>query len=242
MQAAHAIAFESLGHTDLEWCAPLPPGQPDGWFAALETRPPRTVVDLGCGTGAFIRAWCAGNRGWTIGIDHSEQCIDTARQRSGGVGQWQVADAAQWARTHRNASDLTVCIGVEDLGGDWRSMLTLVDHVSRRGKWALIGVTVRDDSQPWAFIPELANHIPTEGALLNDVARMGWRIQCDDTASPALWQQHDAGWRQSIAMWLANNPDHPNAASFSERLRRGRQLFDALGPDALRFKTILARV
>jgi len=242
MIVAESIAFESLGHTDLEWCAPLPKGQPDAWFAALETRPPRTVVDLGCGTGAFVRTWSACNRGWTIGIDHSPRCIEVARARSGGVGHWLCEDAASWAINHRNSADLTVCIGVEDLGGDWRSMLSLVDHTTRRGKWALVGVTVRDQNQAWDFLPDLTRLIPTENELMRDIRHFGWRPVVEDTADARAWQSFDRVWRQSIATWLRSHPEHPNAAQFTERLHHGRELFDALGPHALRFKTVLARV
>lgn len=242
MLHAQSVQFESVGYTDLEWCAPLPPGQPDGWFEALERKPPRTVVDLGCGTGAFLRAWSAGNRGWTVGIDRSERCVDVARARASGVGQWRVGDAAQWAASHGNSADLTVCIGVEDLGGDWQTMMGLVDHVSRRGKWVLIGVTVRDERQAWDFVPQLAERIPTQRRLLAEIGARGWRSVRLDVADGHAWQRYDRVWRQNIHGWMISNPDDPNIPGFRERLQRGRSLFSALGTGALSFTTVLARV
>ncbi len=242
MKPATSIVFESVGHADLEWCAPMPPNQPDAWFAALEQRPPRTVVDLGCGTGAFLRSWSAANRGWTVGIDHAARCVDAARARSGGVGQWVVGDAADWAASHRNAADLVVCIGVEDLGGSWREMLKLCNNVGRRGKWALIGVTVRDEREAWNFIPELAEQIPTLHELQNAIRVLGWRPSSVDTADAEAWQRYDDVWRQSIYAWCFANPDNPDVPQFRERLRGGRRLFEALGADALTFVTVLARI
>ena len=242
MLPAQSIQFESIGHTDLEWCAPLPAGQPDGWFDALETKPPKTVVDLGCGTGAFVRAWSCGNRGRTIGVDHSPQCINVAKYRSRGLGQWVVDDAATWAHQNRNMSDLTVCIGVEDLGGDFRTMLALVDNTTRRGKWALVGVTVRSDEEVWQHAPELATQIPTVSEFMNAVRVVGWRPVVVDQTAPSKWTRHDQIWRQNIRSWLRKNPDNPNTPEFRDRLRRGRDLFNALGPNALSFLTVLARV
>jgi SAM-dependent methyltransferase len=231
-----------VGHADLEWCAPLPPNQPDAWFATLEGRPPRTVVDLGCGTGAFLRSWSAANRGWTVGIDHASRCVDAARSRSGGIGQWVVGDAADWAGSHRNAADLVVCIGVEDLGGSWREMLKLCNNVGRRGKWALVGVTVRDEREAWNFIPELAEQIPTLHELQSAIRILGWRPADVDTADAQAWQRYDEVWRQSIDDWCSAHPGDPDVPQFRERLDRGRRLFDALGADALTFVTVLARI
>ncbi|MGK0345709.1 MAG: SAM-dependent methyltransferase [Myxococcota bacterium] len=242
MNPAKSIVFESVGHADLEWCAPLPPNQPDAWFATLEGRPPRTVVDLGCGTGAFLRSWSAANRGWTVGIDHASRCVDAARSRSGGIGQWVVGDAADWAGSHRNAADLVVCIGVEDLGGSWREMLKLCNNVGRRGKWALVGVTVRDEREAWNFIPELAEQIPTLHELQSAIRILGWRPADVDTADAQAWQRYDEVWRQSIDDWCSAHPGDPDVPQFRERLDRGRRLFDALGADALTFVTVLARI
>src|SRR3954469_10643163 len=65
-------------------------------LAAVAVADPRTVVDLGCGTGTSTRLLAAR---WPHaegrGLDSSPEMIETARDEHDGIA-YEVADAATW--------------------------------------------------------------------------------------------------------------------------------------------------
>lgn len=68
-----------------------PPGDDARFYLALAGETPRTVLDMGCGTGRLARALAAGGHRVT-GADPADAMLDIARQREG-------CDAVRWVRT-----------------------------------------------------------------------------------------------------------------------------------------------
>lgn len=86
-----------------------PPGADTEFYARLAGSRSRSIVDIGCGTGAVaLRLAAAGHR--VTGLDPARAMLDAARERDiGGLVAWHQGDARSWPTSE--VFDLAVMTG-----------------------------------------------------------------------------------------------------------------------------------
>lgn len=94
---------------------------------------PRTIIDLGCGTGLLTVTLCQPDR-TVVGIDPSRSMLDVARHRVGGrCVQWVRGDASSLARECADLIVLTGNVAQHIVGTAWPAALRDVSAALRQG-------------------------------------------------------------------------------------------------------------
>ncbi len=96
---------------------------------------PRSILDIGCGTGVYVAALA--NRGFTVtGLDSCKGMIDATEsllERSGlnDRAQAVLADYLEWSRGVEEEYDIALAIGVMDCVGDADAYLASFRRVAQ---------------------------------------------------------------------------------------------------------------
>lgn len=94
---------------------------------------PRTIIDLGCGTGLLTVTLRHPDR-TVVGIDPSHSMLDLARQRLGGQGvQWVRGDASSLARRGADLIVMTGNVAQHIVGTAWPAALRDVSAALKPG-------------------------------------------------------------------------------------------------------------
>lgn len=133
---------------------------PDGpdhedWRRLVNEVDPRTIIDLGCGTGLLTVSLTSPTRR-TIGIDPDAGMLAVARERDGGERvEWRLGDSTSIDRT---STDIVLMTGnvAQHIGqNEWSR--TLMDISAALAPGGVVGFETRNpQAQAWrAWTPEL---------------------------------------------------------------------------------------
>jgi ubiquinone/menaquinone biosynthesis C-methylase UbiE len=135
-----------------------PPGKEDAFYADLAGTPPKTILDMGCGTGRFVcKLAMLGHH--VTGADPAAAMLEIARGREGGHQvTWVASDAAGLDLATR--FDLIIMTGhaFQTLLGDTEigaALRAFARHLAPRGKLAF--ETRNPQRREWeTWIPDLS--------------------------------------------------------------------------------------
>jgi SAM-dependent methyltransferase len=194
-----------IAHTHHPVAAPLS----DASVARLLDRldPPRgaRVLDLGCGSGAWLVELLARRPDLTaLGIDTHLHPDRLARAASRGVGDrltWHEGDAADWWDGLHGA---VLCVGAGHAFGGPAEMLEAVStHVAPGGR-ALVGDGFWERPPSEAAQSALdagPDDFPSLAGLLELAEDSGWVVAYAHVSSAAEWDDYEWSWTGSLAEW-----------------------------------------
>ncbi|MEW1865231.1 methyltransferase [Streptomyces sp. NPDC088194] len=196
------------------------------------TAPPGTVLDIGCGWGAFMLRLLEAVPGATgIGIDLNAE--DTARgradaERRGLAGRVAFVEESGVGTT-LGPADLVVCLGAGHALTDQsppdhiRAALdALRGLVTPHGR-VLFGEGFWEHPPPperlAAMWPDAtADELPDLAGLVDLAVAAGFRPSWIETASAAEWEDFESAYQSDVEDWLAAHPGHQLAEETRTRL------------------------
>lgn len=188
-------ALFAAGAAALRFNAPLSDRRADGLVDFIAEGAPASVVDLGCGRGAFAALLSGGIDGANvIGVDNDEGVIAAATSLTEGRStlRFELADAADW----RGPVDAVVCIGASHAFGDAGAM---VRHLASIGATRTVigdGVWSRTPDR-WCL--ETFGELPVGAEALATLARSeGWSVIEAAASTPTEWDAFELGWIDGV--------------------------------------------
>lgn len=122
----------------------------------------RTVLDLGCGSGAQCE-WLLSEGAEVIGVDLSRAMVEEARRRCAGRGRFFVADANHGIDLPLASVDGITASLVFDYFEDWTRLLRVLRPILRPNGW----IALSDGHPSWVLGSGRMNYFET--GILEDV-------------------------------------------------------------------------
>ncbi|PRY43184.1 methyltransferase family protein [Geodermatophilus tzadiensis] len=211
---AAPVSDESL-HRLLDRLAPPPQGR---------------VLDLGCGSGAWLLPLVAAHPGLTgVGVDTSGPALDAARDRAAMAGvlgrvEFVQDDAATW---RAGPFDAVVCVGATHVfGGPAGTLAALRGHL-RPGGRVLFGDGFWEAGPSPAALAGLGagpGELPDLPGLLAEVRRAGLEPGYGHLSTRAEWDEYEWCWTGALTEWaLTEAPDGDREAALEAARAHRRQ-------------------
>ena len=184
-----------------------------------------TLLDLGCGWGELLTRLVvqAGPSATGVGVDTDGGLLERGSRAAAerGLGErvrFVNAPASEWTEP----ADRVLCIGAAHA---WGATLEALDAL---GEYVAPGGRVLFGDGCWEHQPTAAARAVFGEAIrpLSEVVAhasdRGWRVLHLSTADQREWDDFESGWRRGRELWLAANPEAPEApsvwAELTERL------------------------
>ena len=193
----------------------------------LRLTPESRVLDLACGKAgpALILAGTYGCR--ISGVERLPAFADAARERVAAAGLGELievttADAGE-AAIERGAWDAVLCLGASFIWGTLAETAAALGPAVRPGGYLAIGEPYwRDwplpagiDSEGWTTLAGTTDRMSNAGFAVTGVI----------AASDGDWDRYESLHWRAVEEWLAENPEHPDAAAMREQGERSRSLY-----------------
>ncbi|SDL02770.1 Methyltransferase domain-containing protein [Nonomuraea maritima] len=220
----------------LTFHGPLGEERAAGFVTRLAATDPKSVLDIGCGWGELSLRLLAAAPGATgVGIDLLARDLERGRTLAADRG---LADRMEFleesaAGTRRGPADVVLCVGSGQALSDAPAPDQFGEALKELRRLVNPGGRVLYGEGFWERRPhpdELArmwpgakpdDHLPLDG-MVEAAVRAGFRVEWLEVASQEEWDQFEAGYLADIEVWLAANPDHPEAAEMRADADRHR--------------------
>jgi SAM-dependent methyltransferase len=197
--------ISSVAHRWHPIAAPLSSGSVRTLIQRAGVRPGDSLLDLGCGQGAWLACLLEQHPGVTaVGVDRSTVALGTARTWSSGVAdrvEWVEADAAAW-RGER--FDLVLCVGASHVFGGLTDMLPALRRHLVPGGTVIVGDTIWDvPPSPRALeaLEATADDFPDAAGLLAAARDHGLEPSYGHISTLAEWDEYEWSWTGSLTQW-----------------------------------------
>jgi hypothetical protein len=194
------------------------------------------LLDLASGKGEMLCTWAQrhGIRG--LGVDISEVFVPAARDRAAHLGvadrvRFELADAGAY-RVDEASFDAVACIGATWIGGGLAGTIGLMRPAVAPGGLLLIGEPFWRETPPAEaydaldFGPDEFTSLP---GTLDRFAAAGLELLEMVLADEDSWDRYVAAQWWTVARWLDDHPDHPDAPAMRDYLDRSRRSHLAYG-------------
>lgn len=244
------MSFHQIAYQALEVCNPVEMVTLDERVRLTGLHSGTRALDIGCGNaGVSIRlAQAFGLEVDAVELDPA--MAELARSRIAAAGAADLVDLHQARASEVLAAhpswDLIVALGVtEPVGGGVRDPLGMFEGLRPHlnpGGWMLWGdlVWLAEPAEPLRQLVE-ANNTYAEHEGWQAAARAaGFEVIRADISPAETWDHYRQTMQEAVAAWLAENPDHPDAASVAASAHRLKLMFD-FGQGTLGFGLYLLR-
>ncbi|MGY1774641.1 SAM-dependent methyltransferase [Geodermatophilus sp. SYSU D00804] len=187
------------------------------------------VLDLGCGSGAWLLPLVAAHPGVVgVGVDTSAPALDAARDRAalgGLVGRVDLveADAAAW---RGGRFDVVVCIGAAHVFGGPAGTLDAVRGHLRPGGRVLFGDGFWEAGPGEAALAGLGaepGELPDLPGLLAEATRAGFEPGYGHLSTLAEWDEYEWCWTGAVTEWALTEATGEDRAAALEAARTHRR-------------------
>jgi cyclopropane fatty-acyl-phospholipid synthase-like methyltransferase len=208
-----------IAHSDHPIAAPVSRSVARRLLTRLDPAPSGRVVDLGCGSGAWLLELLEGRPDLTaVGVDTALHPDREARALQRGVADrltWLQADAATWAPVDGAPQDAVVCIGASHAFGGLHGTLDAIRRHLRAGGRALLGETIWEQQPSAAALKALdadPESFPTLSQLLSAIEHHGFEVGYAHVSTAEEWDDYEWSWTGSLVAWA-----HRHASTDAER-------------------------
>lgn len=208
--------ISSLAHEEHPVAAPVSEGKVAQLVERLAPPPGGSVLDLGCGQGAWLLTSAAAYPAARhVGVDTSALALATARARAERAGidvRWVQGDAAEW---NEGPYDAVLCVGASHVFGGLEGTIAAVRRwLSPVGR-VLLGETIWE--QPPSESAQRAldagpEDFPDLAGLVDRVHAHEFEVLDGHVSTLEEWDDYEWAWTGALTQWLLLR---------TERRRRG---------------------
>lgn len=232
-----SLRFHEIAEGDKRILNPISAGKLDvvGQVCTLDET--SRVLDLACGKGEMLVQWAVqhGIRG--VGVDISEVFINAAKDRAyrmdvGDRTHFVQADAANYPEDHHEF-DVVACIGATWIGGGLSGTLALMRRaLPQQGGMLVVGEAFWRETPPPEAQIALDIAPDTFASLPDTLARFeqaGLELIDMVLANRDEWDRYEASQWSSVAQYLTENADDPEAEALWQWVDRNRRAYLTYG-------------
>jgi len=197
--------ISSLAHQEHAVAAPVSQRRVVQLTRRLAPSAGGTVLDLGCGEGAWLLASAAAHPGARhVGVDTSGPALATARGRSAAQDadvRWVQGDAAAW---DEGPHDAVICVGASHVFGGLDGTLAAVRRLLRPGGRVLLGDTVWEREPPAPAQQALdagPEDFPDLEGLVDRALNAGFEVLDGHVSTLEEWDDYEWAWTGALTRW-----------------------------------------
>ncbi len=221
-------ATSRIAHTRHPVAAPLSDASVARLLDRLDPPSGSRVLDLGCGSGAWLVELLARRPDLTgLGVDthlHPDRVERAAARGVGGRLTWHEGDAREWWDGGYGA---VLCVGAAHAFGGPGAMLDAVaTHLAPGGR-ALVGDGFWERPPSTLTQEALAAgpaDLPTLPGLVGLAAERGWAVTSGHVSTTGEWDDYEWSWTGSLTEWAlrpdTDPADRAEALDLADRHRR----------------------
>jgi SAM-dependent methyltransferase len=194
------------------------------------------LLDLGSGKGEMLCTWARRHGIQGLGVDLSEVHVAAAQARAAHLGvadrvRFEQAEASAFA-VDQASFDAVACIGATWIGGGLAGTIDLMRPALAPGGLLLVGEPFwREDPPAEAYDalgmgPDEFTSLP---GTLGRLTAAGLELLEMVLADGDSWDRYVAAQWWTVARWLDDHPDHPDAPAMRDYLDRSRRSHLAYG-------------
>jgi len=220
--------ISQIAHTEHSLSAPVSEERASQLLERLALPPDSSVVDLGCGQGAWLLLLASGRPDLRlVGVDISHSALAEARAASDQLGHaasidWMQTDAAT-APIGRH--DAVICVGASHVFGGLDGTLKAIRERMKPGGRVILGDTIWErppsqaaqdsvDAGPGDF-PDLAG-------LISKAREHRFEVVDGHVSTLEEWDDYEWAWTGALVRWAMQQPDGPDRASALDAARGHR--------------------
>lgn len=227
MECVNRTEISRIAHTDHPIAAPVSTSVVRRLLSRLDPAASGRVVDLGCGTGAWLFELLESRPDLTaVGVDTALHPDRDSRARQHGVADrvtWVEGDAATWTAADGALEDAILCIGASHAFGGLDGALDAIRRHLRPGGRALLGDTTwehRPSDAAQAALDAGPEDFPTLARLVSTIEEHGFEVGYAHISSAEEWDDYEWSWTGSLVAWAQRYA--PNDADREEALAAAR--------------------
>lgn len=204
--------ISSLAHAEHSIAAPVGERRVEQLLGRLSLGPGSSVVDLGCGAGAWLTrlaAMAPGTR--LVGVDTSATALAEARATAerlglGGHIEWLQDDAAS---ADTGLHDAVLCVGASHAFGGVDGTLDAVRARLKPGGQAVVGDTVWEQPPSQAAQQALdagPDDFPDLAGLVDKAVGAGFEVVDGHVSTLEEWDDYEWAWTGALVRWALQQP------------------------------------
>jgi cyclopropane fatty-acyl-phospholipid synthase-like methyltransferase len=238
--------FTTIAHAGRSLLGPVSEATAEAMLARIPDRGPASVLDVGCGKGAFLVSAVERSDGTGLGIEPNPAFAVEARTCADerlGSGRVRIVDAEFDAR-HLEAErfDLVICTGALHAFGGWDAALRGIAPLLAPGGHALLGPGYWRQPPAPEYLSSTgigADEMEPLAELLARAETAGWRSLAVHESTTAEWDDYEHAYAASVRSWCDANARDPDAAGFRARIDRWAQAYERWGRDTMGYALVL---
>jgi cyclopropane fatty-acyl-phospholipid synthase-like methyltransferase len=217
-----------LAHAEHPLSAPVDEGRARRLLGRLAIPPGGSVVDLGCGQGAWLLLLAAERSDLRLlGVDTSAAAIAGARTASARSGypssiNWLHSDAATASvGTH----DAVICVGASHAFGGLDGTLKAVRERMKPGGRVILGDTIWEHPPSQAAQDSVeagADDFPDLAGLVSRALEHRFEVIDGHVSTLEEWDDYEWAWTGTLLRWALQQPDGSDRAAALEAAREHR--------------------
>ncbi len=202
-----------IAHTHHPFAAPASGATVARLLERLDPPEGSRVLDLGCGSGAWLVELLARRRDLSaVGVDthlHPDRLALAAARGVGDRLTWYEGDAGDW---WDGGYGSVLCVGAAHAFGGPRDMLTAIaTHLAPGGR-ALVGDGFWERTPSPAAQAALGagpTDFPSLSGLVDLAKATGWAVTYAHVSSAEEWDDYEWSWTGSLTEWALRPGTHP---------------------------------
>ena len=204
--------ISSLAHAEHSIAAPVGERRVRRLLGRLTLGPGASVVDLGCGAGAWLTRLAVSSPGTRlVGVDTSATALEEARATAEHLGlrgriEWLEGDAAS---VDTGLHDAVLCVGASHAFGGLDGTLRAVRERLRPGGQAVVGDTIWEQPPSPAAQEALEagpDDVPDLAALVDRAVTAGFEVVDGHVSTLEEWDDYEWAWTGALVRWALQQP------------------------------------
>jgi SAM-dependent methyltransferase len=193
----------------------------------LRIGPETHMLDVACGKGAPAAILAATFGCRITGVERAPEFAAVARERVAATHLGHLVSIVEQDATdfvlEPEAYDVTMCLGASFVWEDLAGTLAVLVPATRPGGHVVVGepywrrwpLPEDVDDEGYATLAETASRFASAGLSLETLI----------DSSQDDWDRYETLHWRALEEWLAQQPDHPQAAEFRARHEQGREAY-----------------
>jgi SAM-dependent methyltransferase len=237
--------YSRIAHRYLPFSAPISEETVSGLLEFLPLDGASTVLDVGCGRAELLLRVAERFSLRAVGIDNDAEVLEQARETANQRGLGDRVSLVEGSATEVDLPekfDLSICIGASHALSGYLETIDFLQTLTKKGGYLLLGEGFwrrpPDPEYLAAFggrADEMTAHYENIATARSAGLNLVWSMVSTDTD----WDRYEGLYRFAMHRHLTENPEDPEAESFSRRSEEWHDAYQRWGRSTMGFALYL---